>query len=429
MERSVLFINCLMYLTLFFYAKRKSERFQGSLPFSMLVMGIYVLSSFFSILYYDSFLYVKLTEKKHLVTLLPLIYLFVVFVIYSLPLIRYKYKSYQNEIKPIYCNGVDMIFLCFAILGIVSVVPFVENLIKAIGMSGQNMADVYFDKQTAAIDVRGQLSSVGRFCNGIVSWFEFFLEVGLFYVIQKRKHWFWILLITLGVLNSSLIGIISGGRGALFQSFCILIFNYMVFRKSLSQKINRIICVIGISILMIFALVLCVMTFARAAGDNELAISGIYRYLGENFVDFSETGWYVRAHTNGHSMFNGTGYTFMKEVSDYFDSRDWEWLCRFTGIRMYVYYTMMGDAYIDYGLWGGILFFAVLALLFCYATRNKENRLSSIVLLSMYAKIGFNGIYHWLFMYKLEYLCFTLLVVFLLRMVENRALRKRPVWL
>lgn len=412
----LLIINFLIYFAYFVYILK--SKLSGKY-YSLLIVGLFTISSLLSIFYYDSDLYTTLTEATHKISWIALIYLFIGFLILTYPVNHYQQI---NSIVYPKIGKSNLITIIFIILGIISIIPFLENFMRAINMSGQNMADIYFDRRglNVEVDSRSQLSSIGRICNGVVNWFQYFMPVGLFYFIQQKKKWYLVLLIALGALNPVLLSIITGGRGALFQSFCIFLFNYVLFYKSIDKKIRKIVTIAGLSVLSVLVIILVIMTFARAGGASDIALQGIYRYLGEGFVNFGETGWFVKRHTNGLSIFNGTGYTFLKDLSPYFEARDFEMLGSITGIRMYVYYTVMGDAFLDFNVLGGYIFLLVMASLFVWVTKGKNNYFSSIVLFNLYAKVCFNGIYCWAFMYALDYVLFTLIMVFILRMFESR---------
>lgn len=415
----ILFLNFIVYLVYFVY--NQNSKASGK-NYAMLVLAIFALSSLFSIFYYKSDLYYKITEATHGISWVALVYLFAGFLILTYPL--RTYKQVDNIVVPIFGRE-NLLSVIFIILGILSIVPFIENFSRAIEMSGQNMADVYFDRQGTTMDTRSHLSFIGRICNGIINWFQYFLPVGFFYFLQQKKKWYWTLLVGLGALNPVLLGILFGGRGALFQSFCVFVFNYIVFYKSFSKKTKKKISFIGLGVVGTFAIILIIMTFARASGDSNIAMQGIYRYIGEGFVNFSETGWYVTRHTDGFSIFNGTGYTFLRYISPFFEARDYIALGNHMGIRMYVYYTVMGDAFLDFNVFGGLCFLAILAGLFKYFTYKKYNYFSSIILLNLYAKIGFNGIYCWAYMYCLDFILFTLIIVAVLRIFERKRIVRK----
>lgn len=410
-----LIINFTLYLGFFLYNLKSKASGRN---YAMLVLGVFMLSAFCSLFYYETPLYNSLTDSRGRdISGWALVYLFIGFCIFMRPL--QTYPSIKNIGVPKF-GKIDLIFVGIIFLGIISVIPFIENLKQALVMSGQNMADVYFDRQGGTADMRSHLSSVGRFCNGIVSWFQFILPLAPFYLIQQRKRWYWILLATLGAVNPVLLSVIFGGRGALFQTFCVFAFNFLLFKDSFTLKVRKTIIIVGSVFLGLLVAVLAIMTIARAGGDDATALAGVFRYLGEGFVNFAEAGWYISNHTDGYSIFNGTGYTFWKDVSPYFESRDYIGLENITHIRMYVYYTMMGDAFIDFGVIGGLLFLIILACLFRWSIARYSNLFSSLVLLNLYVKIGFNGIYCWCYMYYLDYIAFTLFVVFLMRLFEKR---------
>ena len=409
-----LFINLALYLGLFIYNFKSKA---SGKSYAMLILGVFMISAFCSLFYYDTDLYKTLTDSRgRSISLGALIYLFLGYCIYIRPLQIYPHIK---DIKVCRIGKNDFIFIALVLLGIISIIPFFENLKQALLMSGQNMADVYFDRQEGTVDMRSHLSTIGRICNGIVSWFQFILPIAPFYLIQQRKRWYWVVLATLGALNPVLLGIIFGGRGALFQTFCIFTFNYILFKDSFSPKIRNGITVVGSVVLGLFIAVLVVMTIARAGGDDDTALAGVYRYLGEGFVNFAEAGWYIKNHTDGFSIFNGTGFTFLKYISPYFEARDYIALSHITHVRMYVYYTMMGDAYIDFNVVGGLLFWLILAFLFWKSINKHYNQFSSLILLNLYVKIGFNGIYCWAYMYYLDFVVFTLLIVFMIRLFET----------
>ena len=407
-------INLALYLGLFIYNFKSKA---SGKSYAMLILGVFMISAFCSLFYYDTDLYKTLTDSRgRSISMGALIYLFLGYCIYIRPLQIYPHIK---DIKVCRIGKNDFIFMALILLGIISIIPFFENLKQALLMSGQNMADVYFDREGGAVDMRTHLSTIGRICDGIVSWFQFILPIAPFYLIQQRKRWYWVVLATLGAVNPVLLGIICGGRGALFQTFCIFTFNYILFKDSFSPKIRNGITVVGSVVLGLFIAVLVVMTIARAGGDDETALAGVYRYLGEGFVNFAEAGWYIKNHTDGFSIFNGTGFTFLKYISPYFEARDFIALSQITHVRMYVYYTMMGDAYIDFNVVGGLLFWLILAFLFWKSINKHYNQFSSLILLNLYVKIGFNGIYCWAYMYYLDYVVFTLLIVFMIRRFET----------
>ncbi|WP_420477462.1 O-antigen polymerase, partial [Noviherbaspirillum sp. ST9] len=193
-----------------------------------------------------------------------------------------------------------------------------------------------------------------------------------FYMLASKRKVIFIFLTLIAFLNPVSLGLIVGGRGELFQMIFILVLNYLLFRQYFTKKQDKVLKLVGLFFCVFAGSILFFITIARADGNSDLVYEQIYRYLGEGFINFGEKGWYITNHTHGYSIANGTGQTFMKDISDYFDARDYPRLGSITGMRMYVYYTVFGDYFIDFGLIGGILFNVILALLFYLSVKGKE---------------------------------------------------------
>lgn len=211
-----LVVNFVLYLGLFIYNWYSKD---SGKYYALLVLGIFLVSSFCSLFYYDSILYKSLTESNgKSVSLIALLYLFFGFLILIYPLRKYEAIRYVRIPR---LGGHDLVFVSFVILGIISIIPFFENLMQVLKLSGRSMAEIYFDRQGTVIDTRAHMSSLGKFLNGITTWFQYILPIGVFYLIQQKKRWYWVVLAAFGAVNPVLLDMLFGGRGALFQSFCV----------------------------------------------------------------------------------------------------------------------------------------------------------------------------------------------------------------
>lgn len=410
----LLAINFILYLGLFYYNwKKKTSGWILATP----IIGLFLTSAFCAFFYYDSDLYQTLSESKNKTQLsfISILYLFLCFCIFIYPFRHYKKCDHIRYPK---LGKTDLLFIGFVFIGIISLIPFFESLASVSAMSMVDMADNYHDNISESIDVRNHFSPIGRICNGIVTWFQYIIPMGFFYLIQKKKKWYWCLLVLMGALCPMLTAMIRGGRGPLFQTLCIFLFNFLIFYRTFSLKTRKVITHIVIIGVSAIATLLIFITFSRYNNEVNYVIEQIFRYLGEGYINFAETGWYVTEHTEGHNMFNGTGYTFFKNIFPIFEARDYEHLSQILHIRMYVYYTVMGDAFLDFGIIGGILFFLLLSFLIQRNTLKAGN-FSSLLLLNLYAKIGFNGIFCWAYMYRLDFVVFTLLIYLIIRYFER----------
>ncbi|MES2454303.1 MAG: O-antigen polymerase [Bacteroidota bacterium] len=407
-----LFINLSLYVGYFIFILRGD--FKGK-RFALLILSLFVISALCSLLYYKTptyFLYSEGLQKE--ISFEALLFLFLNIVLFLRPVLSY---NISHDIK---VPNYKILYYLGIFLGIVSIIPFIENLVYIKDFNAAKFAEVYFDKMEEGFSSRTHLSTIGRIGNGIASWFMYITPSIFFYMLASKRKKIYIFLSLIAFINPILIGLITGGRGDLFQLILVLIFNYLLFRKYFSEKQDRTILMFGASFGFVAVLILSFITFARSSGNSSEAYEEIYRYLGEGFVNFAEKAWYIKRHTDGYSIFNGTGETFLKDFSDYFNARDYIKLGGITGLRMYVYYTVFGDYFIDFGLIGALLFNIGMAAVFYQLVKRKEAFFSSIILFNLYAKIGFNGIYHFLYMYKIEFVFFTLLMVFIFRKFEKQ---------
>jgi oligosaccharide repeat unit polymerase len=364
-------------------------------------------------------IYYTLTEKnvQYTISASALIFIFINFLIYNFPLLHYKNKA-DYIIAP--SRNIIVNFTLF--IGIIAIIPFIENLLVVLNMDTIFMETVYYDKMDENFDSHAHFSLLGRYCNGLVNWFSYIIPVLFFYVltIHEHKKKLIICLCFLAILNPVLMNITYGGRNALFQTLCLLIFNYLLFYKYLTSKQKTIITITGMGIGGCFVLALLFITFSRSDLSSNIVLENIYRYLGEGFVNFSEKGWFIEHHTGGYSCFNGTGHTFLRHISDLFESRDYVQLSGTTNMRMYVFYTVFGDFYIDFGIIGGIFTSVVFAFLLFWTVRKKQSNLSSLILLNLYVKIGLTGIYCYAYMNFMEFLLFSLFIVCIIRHLERK---------
>lgn len=145
------------------------------------------MSSICTLLFYDTFLYQNLTEKRHApFSLWAILYLFINFVIYSSPIQSFNMNG----------NGIDMPNLKYfnytiCCLGLISIVPFWENMKAVLGMNSVSLVDSYYDKISGDFNARKHLSSIGRICNGVILWFQYITPILFFihcYIAKKSIY-------------------------------------------------------------------------------------------------------------------------------------------------------------------------------------------------------------------------------------------------
>lgn len=113
----------------------------------------------------------------------------------------------------------------------------------------------------------------------------------LFYYLTLNKH---SKLILIGLFLSCIISILTnislGQRGPLLEILLSLIITYFALKKFFQPKINKIIKIIGISLLIATSVPLIALTNSRFGNMEGGSISSIYYYVGQENLHFNNYG-------------------------------------------------------------------------------------------------------------------------------------------
>ncbi|MFZ4262523.1 O-antigen polymerase [Sphingobacterium sp. HJSM2_6] len=377
MDFEILYItfNCLIYLVSFIFLL-KNRGFDAT----SYIFLLWAISSFFSILYFNSSIYFI---TKSSITLFPFLYIFVCYLVFNLPLLNFK----SNSIIKIYGNPIILKSLIY-VTAITSILPFIENLLH-IFLSGNtmNLSDNYEDRSNSDFDARAHMSFIGSKLNSITLFLNHISPILLFYFLSKVKKWdFFIVLITIGLIfstfNPSLFKFNLGSRTSSIQDLFYIGFVYLIFKNQLSISVRRF-ALIFISIL-VFVLLLGVflITVGRFEDSDFSLIEWLYRYSGESFTNFNGDLWNSKKTLNGLNSFSNI---FSGEDRNVFS------LDQKMGIRMFVFYTFIGDLVADFGLIITFLIILFFSLVLINRFSNNYLPIWKILIICLYARIILTG--------------------------------------
>lgn len=367
---SVFWILFLIYLIIH---KREYRKF-------IYIIFIWTLSSIASIIYYFAIPY-NFTEIK----IIPYIFL-----VLCLLISFYPFYTRDDIIKQISIGNERLFNKIIIAIGIISILPFFENLIHIISTYGatntDTIADVYEEKMSGDFN-RSQFinwfSLPGRICNSINLKFQYCSLFLLFtYLCLSKKKRVYIILLSLCALNPVLYQLGMSGRSTLVFLFLRSILLFFIFRYFLSTNIKRLVIKYGTIILTSSILLLSVITLARYnnnAGANSISLlAWISLYVGEGSLNFNNAMWDTNAFTEGDNCFS-----FFKSIlgldtfTDYLERRAY-WGPR-TGVDPVRFYTFIGDIFSD------ISFFVLpLLILIVYYFRKKTASKNRVSLFTMY---------------------------------------------
>ena len=154
-------------------------------------------------------------------------------------------------------------------------------------------------------------------------------------------------------------------------------------RKSISPQIKPLINR-GLTILIcILIFVFVIISITRfGASNKESLIESYCRYAGEGFNNLYSDMMYIDKHTYGLHTFRAL----------FGDENTADYLTMYMGIRMFVYYTFMGDFIADFDLIGAMVIFLVVSFIVYRSIIKKENMgFGNLVALSVYSSVFTSG--------------------------------------
>lgn len=209
----------------------------------------------------------------------------------------------------------------------------------------------------------------------------YFIFYSLIY--KKISTIFAVFLIVLCFLPSILNSIGMGSRGSLFMDLFCFLFFVLLFWNKLNGSLKLHISLLSIFILTVSLLYMWLISIDRATTNDDDATVKIARYFGECFPNLGFQFWgKVHSHPMGDRMFS------LKDFDSSYTPFDiiqyWE---QYTGVRTYIFKTLYGDFYIEYGTILGIVFLTFIAWLFYRFIKSKGVNLYSLPLVYFYFQI------------------------------------------
>lgn len=414
MNEEILFviINAVLYSTAFIFALVKNK----TLNVGVFVLCIWAISSLSTINFFTSDLSHVFLHK---VTLIPFIYLFVLILIFFIPV--YQFKS--NFLEGISYNRKLCFFLSTFIV-LVSIEPFLENFYVAIKgiLSGGTQFSESYDQKTDSNYSAAYLSEIGRKLNYITICFKGISPILFFLSLIKTKYkrnYFIIIGLLAASLNPMVSNMNTGGRFGVITELLYFIFLYLIFKNLYTVQLRKKILLYSGVFFSILLFGVVIITYVRFQGlTTELSIwDWISLYLGESFVNFNTEMWYIKRFTKGDNSF--FLYEFLLGIYEY-PERQYVLLESVTGIRMNVYYTFIGDFFVDMGATLTVFFVTVTSFVFYRILKFKKIMpLYRIILLGMIGKVCVIGFTYYTYLNTQIETIITLVISFLFFVNKN----------
>lgn len=317
------------------------------------------------------------------ITCLPYVFLLVCFILSLIPIC--KGTSLIKEEYDI--RNLDLYKKIMMFFIVISVLPFIENLIHFVSSYGaadtSSLADMYDDKMSKVGAKITWLSAPGRLFNSIDGIFlQFIMFVPFVLLTQKSNSKVFLILSFLPVSNHIVFQLCESGRGTATQFIMVGCFLLLLFRKAIPQRRLKVLKIGMIVVLSFFIAAMSVLTTARRDAHNRGVDNAVVvgYYLAKSHLDFNEKLWYIKKHTEGDNAFG-----FVKGMLGFYvpANKNEYWTYSKIGVIPSLFYTYIGDWYMDFGAFVTLLLFIVVCKV-CSDYFGKRRKTTSMVKLFMF---------------------------------------------
>lgn len=340
------------------------------------IFSIWLVASIFGYLYSTSNI---LYEGKGKVSIEAIVYMLLMFYITMQPIQKSRHLTPANYIP----NESKIVALAMYVLAACSILPFLENIVHlGSGNTISTLSDNYGAQElTASFDARTHMSWLGARFNSVTLLSKYITPILLMnYLTSSKKKQKWIVIgLIMGIFNPAIYMFNMGSRWVAIEDIFFFTFLFLLYRKAIPQKISHYIQIIFISVVCILVIGIISITVGRFEETDYNISEWIYRYAGEGFVNFSTDMWYTDHTANGMHIFR----TFYDDAITKLNN-----LMR---LRMYVFYTYVGDFFADAGVIGCIILCILLSIIGKKAFSHNVYKMHTIFICSMYCKIFLTG--------------------------------------
>ncbi|WP_319227433.1 O-antigen polymerase [Draconibacterium orientale] len=379
-EGLLVILNALLYsftLIYLFYKKKEIDP-------SIFILALWSMSGILGVIYFFSEI---LRDSPNNITLIPFLYLFILFVITNLFFLKNDFK----KIKYIH-NKSKLILPIIYIIAIISFLPFVENaiyLIKSMGSDLSTFSEGYLGERNDFADTSGHLSYIGYHLNIISVYLRYISPVLLFYYLTKTKIKKIVVLgLVFSSLNPALFTLTYGTRLFAIEDMVFFIFLLLLFKGLINKRILKWIKIFSILAISLTFIGFVMVTISRFEGRSLFLFDWVARYGGEGFINFNRDMWHIDSFTYGENSFGSLKYFLGLNSTprDAFDLQD------ITKISMIVFYTYIGNLFSDFGAFFTFVILAVYSFLIRQTLVVRESiSLNKIIIICLIAKLSLTG--------------------------------------
>lgn len=366
MEFSLYYINIIAIGFLLYKYQKRSKTFDHN----TLLLSSWFLASICGYLY-------SVLDEVYIgqgdITLFAVIFVISSIIITLYPLTKQTSLSSDNY----NFRSDSTIILISVIIAVIGFEPFLESIIHIFSNNViSQMGDYHDDRESLGITQVSHFSRIGVILHRWSGYYNIVAGVLFFNYLNKNNYRINKLLL-IGLLCSfaepTVTSFAFGSRWSAYQFGFLFAFMFLLFWPSLNNKYKWAITrysLIGGSLIAAGFIIISMVRFGD--NQNETLLESIYRYAGEGFNNTYTDMWYVDNHTFGAHIFrNLVGV------------KPWE-LTAYTGVRMHVYYTFVGDLICDFSIIGAGAIVVLFSFLINKITTKSVLYTEDIILLVLY---------------------------------------------
>ena len=373
-------------ITLCLYVRKREDKIDATST----VFFFQLVYSLFSILLYNDNAYGHLFKP---LKLFPFIYLYLMVMFTTLPVMRYTTVGLTKIQKPTTLY-VHLLALLFIIPTFIELPNIISNFIqgtKNIILSSTAGMDMYNESISNSKNIGdGSISNVPAILRSAFSSLGFLL---LFYCLAlPKKNKFIVVSLTICCVTNIIGWISLGQRGGVIKMLLVLIISYMAFKKFLSKKINRIARCFSVFLIILLSVPLIALTVSRFSTNDGGPLSSLYYYAGQANLYFNNYG----LDDNGIRYGDRT-FPIVKKILG-FENVPSNFVERrvkypYLHINDEVFSTYIGDFTIDFGPIGGAFVLIIITCFTFYVTkiRNGTMAFHQIVILHLAMSVCIQG--------------------------------------
>ncbi len=410
-ELSIVILNVVLYLLFAFYSFRiKNAIFK-------LISFIWLASAIMSVFYFLN-PFNLLTNK---ITITPFFYLFGIFLICVLPLIKLDNKLISK--RNLRCNKNLFNFLVL-LLALCSIEPFLEILYFIFTKGINELGSIYTEgKFQKGYSETNHFSFIGKFLFSIVDYFKFVSIPLLFFYVTRGKNKYILIGLLIASLTPTLNSLAHGQRFLVMFLTFSYIFNFLLFRPFISQirlnSIKKIGLLGGVGIgFIVFAI-----SISRFGAGTEYSADGygtlyqFVRYLGESFCNFNSYAFHLTEFLDGQNSWSGYYAYFTNEGLDIGEKN------RLIGITVNIFYTYIGSFVLDYGLSKAFLILCLLAYFGFVTVKSfrRNMKFGSVILINLYVNILLFGTTYFIYQNGFIHLLWAVFLSFLINILTTKS--------